>query len=153
MLKNTMSKKEVAEYIKCGDAAIKQIEAEHQPTKEKRFIIKREGIGDSNVKQIITYIQYVYGTATFKVSIMIRCPTQHWNYYVAFAISTHSDKPQAHLYNENVQQDCEFLPCGKCYGTGSSTHGDRLWDLFIESNCDEEVIWNELLKWYERNKV
>lgn len=62
-------------------------------------------------------------------------------------IAVHSPRPQFE-FDDEPSVDCPFLE-GACYVDAGHLAGDRLGGAWEAAGRDDEVIWRELVEWYE----
>lgn len=87
-------------------------------------------------------IQYILHADIASMSFSFRCPTEKWHYWLITGIDYHYDNP---LYEgQTMMPECDLRPSNKCYCDSTSLGAEKLWEKFVECNCNVEVIWTEL---------
>ncbi len=107
--------------------------------KQHKNIIWRQENG-----QTTATILYVLEADIASMTFNVRCPSEKWNYWMPFGIDYHSDEQQ---YEGQGKMPCTHRKQGFCYADGSSLAAQELWEKFLSSKLDEEIIWNELKEW------
>lgn len=111
--------------------------------KEKTFYIQDKGYS-------VTLAYYIHApTVTAQFTVMGYPRSRSDTIFMPTDLGYHSDNPQ---YEGQKAMECDIRPGGKCYCDGTSLGASDLWREFLESSCNEDLIWKRLEEIVENHK-